>query len=378
MTTPVAVLGVLAAALAVALTGLAGLAVAARAVRQRRDPGTAGDWAALFGGTVAAAPEPAVAAGTHERVPHPAGTARYPLPDLLGAGELPPGRAARDRALADLAIARLADLRGTDRARLIAALERAGALQRAQSALRSLWPGRRVRAATLLGLAGTADHSTDLARALRDRYPRVRQAAAQALGRLADPRVVPDLLARVGGSRPVPAGVVRGAILHIGVAGLAPLRAALAAPDPTTRVVAAQLLGVLGDRPSTGALIAAMAAAPVPAHAATIARALGRLGSPAACSALVDGLAAGPAGGLAAAAAWALGRVGDPGAVAPLVAATVDADSTTILACVEALAELGGPGARALTALAGGGTPAARYAREALATARPRTAGRPG
>ena len=69
---------------------------------------------------------------------------------------------------------------------------------------------------------------------------------------------VPDLLAALTTSRPVPSGIVGMALLDLGTSALPALRTALESGTAPARALSASLLGLHGDLPATAALTAAL------------------------------------------------------------------------------------------------------------------------
>ena len=119
---------------------------------------------------------------------------------------------------------------------------------------------RRLRAATAIGELRLAEGARDLDRLLRDRDPRVRLAAARALGRIGDARggAAPDRRARAG--PPARAAAGGGARRRRG--RRRPLLLAFRAPRTVAlRVPLADALGRTGRRQAVEAFAAAMPAA---------------------------------------------------------------------------------------------------------------------
>ncbi len=120
-------------------------------------------------------------------------------------------------------------------------------------ALRHPHPATRRGAAQALGWLEATSAFPALIRSLKDRDARVRQAVITALGELADPRVLPDLVDRL--RKDPDRGVRSEAAFRLGklgqVSSLPPLRAAAANdPDPGVRRWAAWAAGQLS--PSDG------------------------------------------------------------------------------------------------------------------------------
>jgi HEAT repeat protein len=279
------------------------------------------------------------------------------------------GRAA-GRSLDALATGLLRKLRGEDRRVLTTLLEASGQIDRARRDTRRPGPVRRARAAELLGAAGAADALPDLTRLLRDRDPDVRAAAARALGKLGHPQAASSLLATLGAERPVPAGVVSIALLHLGPACAPALRDGLDIGNgPHVRTLAAELLGRLGAIEAADRLIEAVDSDPFPAVRAAAARALGRAGVPRAAAPLERALARDPAAEVRRAAAWALGELGGGAAVDGLAAALSSGDHALAREAARSLLSCGPAGRSLLERIARGreAAPGAGEARETLA-----------
>lgn len=299
----------------------------------------------------------------HDRV-------RARLLAVLAAGRLGrvrrlPGRRDND-ALLEVTATLLRKIRGEDRALLVDVLERDGLVEAARARCYRRGAIGRSRAAALLGSAGAVRALPELARLLRDRDPQVRSTAARGLGRLGQPGAAPFLLAALGEPRPLPAGLVAGALLDLGPGTADALVDGLRHGTASARTVAAELLGLHGALAAGPDLRTVLAGDAEPAARAAAARALGRLGSPAAVPALIAALGTDAAGVVRSAAAAALGAVGDPRAVPALDAALTDADLPVARAAARALTRCGELGGAAARERARGGGPAAEHAVEAL------------
>jgi HEAT repeat protein len=253
-------------------------------------------------------------------------------------------RALADAARSEAAIADLgaeADriwerLLATDRDMLRYHLRAAGAPATLRRASRSLLARRRARAAIAMGDLRLTEGTRELDRLLRDRNPRVRLAAARALGRMATPAsarlliealeqgLVPEqrLVEALGGPWAAPAL----------------LRAFRAPRTVALRVPLADALGRTGSPAAVEALVAAMPAAGADLRLRMV-RALTRIGSPAAVTA-VRAAMSDPHGRVRAQAAWALGRLGDPGAAAVLERGLHDSAPWVRANCTAALRRL--------------------------------------
>jgi HEAT repeat protein len=260
----------------------------------------------------------------------------------------------------------LRKIRGEDRALLVAVLERDGLVEAARARSYRRGAVGRARAASLVGNAGATRALPELARLLRDRDPQVRSAAARGLGRLGEPGAAPFLLAALEEPRPLPAGLVAGALLDLGPATTPALVEGLRHGTAAARAVAAELLGLHGALPAAGQLAEVLRDDAEPAVRTAAARALGRLGSPAAVPGLLAALTGDAAGTVRAAAAAALGAVGDPRAVEALDAALDEPDLSVGRAAARALTRCGPGGAEAARRRAGAGGTAGEHAAEAL------------
>jgi HEAT repeat protein len=269
--------------------------------------------------------------------------------------------------LDDVVLHLLPQLRGNDRQVLRDLLVARGVVDRAADELAARAPWRRGRAAMLLGATGSTRHTPDLVSLLEDRSSDVRSAATRALGRSGDIDAVPDLLAALTTSRPVPSGIVGMALLDLGTSALPALRTALESGTAPARALSASLLGLHGDLPATAALTAALddGWAPVDVRRAA-AGALGRIGAPQAADALSRATVHAGDPLLRSTAAEALGRIGDPGCVPALVAGMAVADLRVRTSCADALAAIIPEGRDRLEDLAGSHGAAAGAARAAL------------
>lgn len=182
------------------------------------------------------------------------------------------------RVTQEVVVSMLGQVRGSDRERLAALLEKGGAIQRAEVALGSRLPARRQHAAELLGAAGYAPAVPRLVDRLHDHDSVVRMAAARALGKIGSPEAVAPLTASLS-DHSVPANTVSMAIMRIGPGGAPALRPALRSPSTRVRATAAELIGVFGDTESV-AEIEDLLEDPDPLVVTGAARALGRFGSP--------------------------------------------------------------------------------------------------
>lgn len=277
------------------------------------------------------------------------------------------------RSLDTLAAGLLPKLRGEDRDALTRVLTDRGTVDEARRRTRRPGAVRRARAAELLGAAGDADALPDLRRLLTDKNADVRSAAARALGKLGDTDAVPALLEALDGPRPVPAGVVTMALLHVGPRASGALRVGLEATRPApVRQVSAELLGRLGATDATDRLIRMAAEDPDLQARIAAAGALGRLGMPRAIDPLIELLSPAEPGALREAAATALGSLGGPAAIDALDHTLRGAEHGLARRCAEALVNCGGAAISRLELVAdegGVGSAEARGALDGLALA---------
>lgn len=193
----------------------------------------------------------------------------------------------RRRVAETMAVSLLSKLRGSDREALAGLLDDAGVLARARRGLDSRSPVRRLRSAQLLGAAGSVSEVEALVRLLDDRDSDVREAAAQALGRLGDPGAVGPLFEQLDADR-VSGHAVSMAVMRIGADASVQIAAALGNDAARSRAVAAELVGILGvygARRHLEHLLDEPGAVRISA-----ARSLGRLGFPSSTQVIVDRL----------------------------------------------------------------------------------------
>ena len=198
-----------------------------------------------------------------------------------------------------------------------------------------------------LGQIGTADTAGPVARALRHPAPKVRNAAAAALGRIRDPRSVEALLAYLKARDPSHSVRVVAAqsLGQLGKAlSLKPLLEMLAGPGAEDRAAAAWALGVsLRPVEAVEPLVEALK----DKHADVremAARTLGDIGDRRAVPGLIDALAAAGADEsyrVRQRVVEALGKLGDPRAVEPLLGVREPGDKTLGLLVITALGRIG-------------------------------------
>ena len=177
--------------------------------------------------------------------------------------------------------------------------------------------------------------------ALKDKDSDVRYAAAKALGEIKDPRAVEPLIAVPKDYYSGVRYAVTEALVKIGAPAMEPLIAALKdkdSKDSDVRQAAAEALGEIKDPRAVEPLIAALKDEDSDVRAAA-AYALGEIKDPRAVEPLIAALKDGDSD-VRKAAAKALGEIKDPRAVEPLIAALKDAKWRVREAAAEALVSL--------------------------------------
>jgi HEAT repeat protein len=263
-----------------------------------------------------------------------------------GAAPRPAGHTERT-IFRDVALAALADLRGSERDDLVGLMGQLGYLDDAVAALRSRHRAARRQAAEMLALAGAGSTVAALTAGMGDRDPLVRTSCARTLAQTETKDVLPQVAAiaehdiqevpgaaaavvlALGRSRPAALGPLLKAdarapvrMVAVEVAGrlrlvehAASLRACLHDGDGIA-AAAAGGLGLIGDFGSVGALrdVARDHHRAQPARIAAT-RALGSIGDPGSVP-LLESLLRAHDWSMRAAAAHALGWLGEPGEVA--------------------------------------------------------------
>jgi len=289
---------------------------------------------------------------------------------VVSGGDVPAAlisaRGGHGRAAERIAFAYLARLRGEAAVFLADLLARRGAMARLIRATHSPRAHRRARAAERLGLIASPEAERRLAELVTgDHNAQVRIVATRALGKTGSAAAARTLLHSLSRPAPVPEGVVASALLELGPEAVPWLRAELAG-GRRQRAMAANVLGLLDELPAWEGLVENTGSGSVEVRTSAV-RALGRLGLPQAIGPITACLHAGEDPALRAAAAYALGRIGDPRSVPPLAACLEDPHYWVAHNAAMALAEIGGPGAIALSLAAAGLGGGAAHAREALA-----------
>src|SRR5438552_2912838 len=202
----------------------------------------------------------------------------------------------------------------------------------------------RVRAMEQLGASGDPAHVDAVAAAaLEDNSPLVQKAAAEALGKLGDPKGIPALAAMLQHGKPEVQKASALSLQKIGsVQAVAPLAAALTNLDPEVRQTAMQGLVAIGP-PSLGPLVGLLkdmnreALRAVALRDWNQAAALGAAAVPCLVAALKDA-----DNRVAEAAAGSLTKVG-PAAVSPLLEALKDENPVKRSQAARALGEIRNP-----------------------------------
>lgn len=223
----------------------------------------------------------------------------------------------------------------------VSTFERLGLMERYVSRVReaSTW-SERAHAAEVLGLVGVASAVPALVAALRDPHEdvdSVKAAAATALARIhaeeAIPLLVGELRASDAGSSPR----VAEALTRFGAPAVAPLVELLRDEEhPQAAVWAARILGRIGDRAATSALLERLFDRSDTVRMAAT-EALGSLGDRRATQALLRAALSDPMPQVRAHAAGAIGRMGAEASIDVLVAALADPDYSTRVRALEAL-----------------------------------------
>jgi HEAT repeat protein len=288
-----------------------------------------------------------------------------------GIDALAAARGARGKAVDRVALGFLSEVEGEARERLTRLLDQRGTLGRLlrQSARRR--PYQRALAASRLGDLAAASAGNRLAQLIRtDRDPRVRIAAARALGRAQAPDAATALLESQRRSDPVPAGIVAAALLDLGPRAAPALRETIQAGQPAVspaeQILAAEVLGALKDLQAWEKL-ATCTQSHDPLMRMTAVRSLGYLGLREPVGIVAGRLVSDEDPVVRTAAAWALGRIRDPASVAALRGGLADPDHRVASAAAPALAALGTPGERVLKEVMTSGGAGSEDAREALA-----------
>ncbi|MGD2105530.1 MAG: HEAT repeat domain-containing protein, partial [Anaerolineae bacterium] len=194
----------------------------------------------------------------------------------------------------------------------------------------------RQAAAAALGGMANADAVQTLTAALEDDVPAVRRAAARALGRIGDARAADGLVKALCDDELRETAI--DALARVGTPSVEALTTCLEDGDPEVRATAAELLGKTGDDRAVEPLTVHLEDEIASVRRAA-AEALGTLGDTRAMDSLIE-LLADDSASVRRAACHALGKLGDRGAVEPLITALEDADATVRQAAAQALQEM--------------------------------------
>lgn len=286
--------------------------------------------------------------------------ARY----VTGVDELPRPAGPAERAMfRTVALATLADLRGSEHDIAVGMLSELGYVAEAEDALTARRSTVRRRAAELLALAATADSAPALISGLDDRDPLVRTSCARTFARVGPADAAPlaaataerDMVAVPGAAAAVVLALGRThrmALLPLLQPGV-PQQVRLVAVAVAGRLRLAELAPALRECLHDGDELAAAAA-----------EGLGMIGDIQAVPGLQE-LARDRAPHARAAAVTALGSIGDPGSVPVLEPLLNETDWTLRAGAARALTRLGEPGTAALHRAAVWGPPEAREQAEA-------------
>ncbi len=230
----------------------------------------------------------------------------------------------------------------------------------------------RAQAVTVLELVPQPDSRKALLELLGDEDIDVRRMAARALGTIGDETAIPPLIAALAGRRPVPASTVGHCLIRLGPIAVEALVLTLRIHlSVSARVLAAQVLGHIGDPAAVPGLLAVLDR-PLdlrywPARVAA-ARALGEIGSLAGVPILIEGLGA-PDPALIIACIEALAETGAVGAVADLSLLLHHREPSVTKAAANALSRLGVDGRLELCTVGATTPETAPFVAEALARA---------
>jgi HEAT repeat protein len=288
---------------------------------------------------------------------------------LVGNAGMPTTAGPDERtALLHTTLEALADLRGSERARLVGLLEQLGYARQASSELAAA--RRRVvrrRAAETLAATAGPPAVPVLVAGLADRDLLVRTTCARILAEVGGEETAPLILAAAERDVLTAPGAA-GAVIHsLGLRQPAALAAVLdEGASPDLRAIAITVVGELRLAQYAPALQAALDDGDV--LAASAARGLGLIGESRATRALARlAFDEQRSSAARAAAVTALGSIGDPLVVRLLERLTDAADWPVQAAAASALARLGPPGLAALLRVARSGRPQVRELAEAAA-----------
>lgn len=274
---------------------------------------------------------------------------------LAGAGAVAPVVAALRALPAGTAIGLTAQLvrgsiAGEAREELAVALRHEPWIRRGISGAASGGWGRRLEAARCLALAGTTANSPALALLLQDPRPAVAAAAVTALPRVADARLVRDVLDRLVTMAPVVRRYLQTTLREIRPLVEEPLTERLESSAPESSLAKwTELAGAL-ELPRALDAVTRLATHDAPAVREAVARALRRAPSQQSID-IIGRLLGDPEPRVRAAAAHALGELASASAIPGLMQAAHDDAWAVRYRAVLALSQLGEPGRSALRAL---------------------------
>ena len=249
-----------------------------------------------------------------------------------------------DRAVALDALARTATaLPGDERAQLAPLFKHFAFAEQETEVLRHGHWGRRLRAAEHLGVMSDPGVVPTLVHALGDEMLDVRLAAARSLAQLPAPNAIEPILRSLAVPGELPLKLAADVLVEFGDAAIEPLLAFMREHDATTDGPAvAAAITVLGMRRATVGIPALIAKLgdPEPELRASAARALGSIGSPQALGALCE-RTRDPVWQVRSTAAQALGRIGDAQAIPTLAGRLIDVAWWVRFNAAEALFRLG-------------------------------------
>jgi HEAT repeat protein len=286
---------------------------------------------------------------------------------LAGVAGLPAVSGPDERAVfAAMALDAVADLRGSERDRLVNLLVEGGYVADAASRLRAGRQTARRRAAETLATVSAAAAVPALLSGLTDSDVLVRTTCARGLAEVGPAGAVPEITEIANRDATAAPGAVAAVVLALGQHrpdALAPLLRRDARRD--VRAIALRVAGEL--RLSEHSALLQTCLADGDDLAALAARGLGRIGETDAVGDLAR-LALDPARapGTRAAAVTALGSIGDPTATGVLERELDCGDWTVLAAAVRALADLGDSGRAALQRASGSPHPSVKALAEAV------------
>jgi HEAT repeat protein len=247
----------------------------------------------------------------------------------------------------------LPKLRGADRSVLVDILRRRGTVAKACANTRSRRTVRRYQAIEMLGAAGVLEGGPFVAKLLDDKHIEIRLAAVRALGRIGGLDAAAALLEHLDqDDAKIPPHPVTMALLRIGPAATDPLLAALTAERMNVRVIAAEVLGILGLIPAVPYLEDRLTSDLHAAVRVAAAHAIGRLDMPSSVPILTQTLSREHDVEVLAAACMALGRIASVSGIPALKRTIAHPASSVRIAAATALILIGEPGVDRLRLIA--------------------------